>query len=114
MLATEADRRGPGLIAGLEELAGSGEKDSDRIEQLRVEAHGLKGAALVVGQERLAELAHLIEQHLADRVKQGTIEPGAAGMLVKATSAFSEGAQAAADGVTEPTAVGESLETLGG
>src|SRR4029453_13226528 len=53
MLAAEADRRCPAIIAGIEALAASGEKDPDRIEQLRVEAHGLKGAALVVGQERL-------------------------------------------------------------
>ena len=51
MLATEAERRTPTIITGLEELAASGEKDSARIEELRVEAHGLKGAALVVGQE---------------------------------------------------------------
>src|SRR4029453_11503996 len=56
MLAAEADRRCPAIIAGIEALAASGEKDPDRIEQLRVEAHGLKGAALVVGQERLRGL----------------------------------------------------------
>src|SRR5204863_8459536 len=55
MLAAEAERRGPTIIDGIQELATSGKKDPDRIEQMRVEAHGLKGAALVVGQERLAD-----------------------------------------------------------
>jgi chemotaxis protein histidine kinase CheA len=50
MLAAEAERRSPTIITGIEELATSGEKNSARIEELRVEAHGLKGAALVVGQ----------------------------------------------------------------
>jgi chemotaxis protein histidine kinase CheA len=112
MLAAESQRRGPVLISGLEELAGSGKKDPDRLEKLRVEAHGLKGAALVVGQERLAELARLIEQYLAGCVKKGRIEPGTAAKLVTAASAFSEGAQAAAEGVTEPAEVGRSLEAL--
>lgn len=114
MLAAEADRRGPALIGGVEELAGSGKKDPKRVEQLRVEAHGLKGAALVVGQNRLAELARLMENFLTASVEKGRIEPGSAATLVKAASAFSEGAQAAAEGVTEPAAVGESLSALGG
>lgn len=112
MLAAEADRRGPGLIGGIEELAASGKKDPDRVEELRSEAHGLKGAASVVGQDRLAELARLIEVFLADCAEKGTIEPGSAATLVTATSAFDEGAQAAAEGVAEPATVGESLEAL--
>ena len=71
MLATEAERRTPTIITGLEELAASGEKDSARIEELRVEAHGLKGAALVVGQDRLADLARELEEFLAGCVETG-------------------------------------------
>lgn len=112
MLAEESGRRGPTLISGLEELAGSGQKNPDRLEKLRAEAHGLKGAALVVGQERLAELARLIEQYLAASVERGRIEPAAAAKLVTAASAFNEGAQAAAEGVGEPAEVGRSLEAL--
>ena len=69
MLAAEAGRRTPTIIDGLEALAASGEKDSARIEELRVEAHGLKGAALVVGQDRLADLAKRMEQFLAGCVE---------------------------------------------
>ncbi len=113
MLATEADRRAPTIIDGVEALAGSGEKDSARIEELRVEAHGLKGAALVVGQTRLADLARKIEQFLSESVDSGRIEPGPAATIVAATSAFTEGAEAAAEGVGEPSSVGDSLEALG-
>jgi chemotaxis protein histidine kinase CheA len=112
MLAAEAERRTPTIITGLEELAASGEKDSSRIEQLRVEAHGLKGAALVVGQARLADLARELEQFLAGCVETGLIQPSSAGTLVAAASAFSEGAQAAAEGVGEPSSVRESLAAL--
>ena len=112
MLATEAERRCPTIITGVEELAASGEKDSGRVEELRVEAHGLKGAALVVGQERLAELAKLIEEFLAGCVDSGQINTANAAAVVSAASAFTEGAQAAAEGVGEPSSVRDSLQTL--
>jgi chemotaxis protein histidine kinase CheA len=112
MLATEAERRSPTIISGVEELAASDEADSARIEQLRVEAHGLKGAALVVGQARLADLARLIEQYLAGCVDSGRVTPAGAAAVVTATSAFTEGAQAAAEGVGEPSSVGDSLNAL--
>jgi HPt (histidine-containing phosphotransfer) domain-containing protein len=114
MLAAEAGRRTPTIIDGLEALAASGEKDSSRIEELRVEAHGLKGAALVVGQERLADLAKELEQFLAGCVETGEIKPAVAATLVAGASAFNEGAQAAAEGVPEPSSVGESLAALSG
>jgi chemotaxis protein histidine kinase CheA len=112
MLAAEAGRRTPAIIEGVEALASSGEKDPDRVEKLRVEAHGLKGAALVVGQNRLADLAKAMEQFLAGSVDTGRIKPGAAAALVAGASAFDEGAQAAAEGVAEPSSVGESLAAL--
>jgi chemotaxis protein histidine kinase CheA len=114
MLAAEADRRCPTIISGVEELASSGKRDSDRIEQLRVEAHGLKGAALVVGQERLADLGRGMEEFLAGCRKTGTIKPAAAASVVSAASAFNEGAHAAAEGVGEPSSVADSLEALRG
>jgi chemotaxis protein histidine kinase CheA len=112
MLASEADRRGPTIISGVEDLASSGKKDPDRIEQIRVEAHGLKGAALVVGQERLADLARLMEQFLADAKDSGQIQTASAAMLIAGASAFNEGAHAAAEGVGEPSSVGDSLAAL--
>src|SRR5829696_846410 len=108
MLASEAERRSPTIITGVEELAASGEKDPARIEELRVEAHGLKGAALVVGQERLAELAKLIERFLAGCVDSGRINLVSAAAVVTATSAFT----AAAQGVGEPSSVSDSLNAL--
>ena len=112
MLAAEAERRSPTIITGIEELAASGKKDSARIEDLRVEAHGLKGAASVVGKERLADLARLIEQFLARCVDSGRINPTGAAAVVTATSAFTEGAQAAAEGVVEPSSVSDCLDAL--
>src|SRR4051812_42144860 len=113
MLAAEAERRSPTIISGIEQLAVSDDSDPDRIEALRVEAHGLKGAALVVGQDRLADLARAIEQFLAEAVKSGQIKPGSAATIVSAASAFREGAHAAAEGVGEPSSVGNSLNALG-
>jgi chemotaxis protein histidine kinase CheA len=112
MLATEAERRGPNIITGIEQLAASGAEDSDRIEELRVEIHGLKGAALVVGQDRLADLARRIEQYLAGCVEAGSINTANAAAVITATSAFTEGAQAAAEGVGEPSSVRDSLAAL--
>jgi chemotaxis protein histidine kinase CheA len=112
MLAAEAERRSPTIIAGVEALASSGQKDSDRVEALRVEAHGLKGAALVVGQQRLADLARKIEEYLAGCVQSGRIKPGSAATVVAAASAFNEGAHAAAEGVGEPSSVSDSLQAL--
>ena len=112
MLASEADRRCQALIDGLEEMAAKSRKDSARLEELRGEAHGLKGAALVVGQERLAELSRMIELFLKDRVESGRITPTDAAKAIAAASALREGAEAAAEGVGEPSAVGESLEAL--
>jgi chemotaxis protein histidine kinase CheA len=114
MLAAEAQRRSPEIIAGVEELVASGDKDPDRIEELRVEAHGLKGAALVVEQNRLADLAKRMETFLAGAVESGRIAPSDAAKLIAAASAFSEGAQAAAEGVAEPSSIGESLRVLAG
>ena len=112
MLATEAERRSPAIISGIENLAASDVEDSTRIEELRVEAHGLKGAALVVGQERLADLARLIEEYLSACVDSGRINPANAAVVITATSAFTEGAQAAAEGVAEPSSVRDCLSAL--
>jgi hypothetical protein len=66
----------------------------------------------VVEQNRLADLARQIEQFLAGCVEAGEIKPGAAALLVAGASAFNEGAQAASEGVAEPSSVGESLAAL--
>ena len=112
MLAAESDRRSPAIIAGIEEIAASSKGDPDRVEELRVEAHGLKGAALVVGEDRLAELAKLIELFFVARGKSGKIDPSDAATVIAAVSALNEGAAASAESVGEPSAVGESLKAL--
>jgi len=112
MLATECDRRSVTIIEGVESLAESGDSAPERVEALRVEAHGLKGAALVVGQSRLAELALRIETILTTRIAPGTIDMDVAAKLVPATSALREGAQAAADDTEEPPSVASALDSL--
>jgi chemotaxis protein histidine kinase CheA len=112
MLAAETNRRAVAIIGGVEELAHSGASDPAKVEALRGEAHGLKGAASVVGQSRLAELAERIEVIFTERRDEGTIDIESAARLVAATSALHEGAEAAAERTTEPPAVGEALLSL--
>jgi chemotaxis protein histidine kinase CheA len=114
MLASETDRRGKTLVKGVKKLASSGKPDPEKVEALRVDAHGIKGAAMVVGQERLAELARGIEDALASRSESGEIDDGLADHIVTAVNALEEGTQAAANGAGEPPSVGESLKALGG
>jgi chemotaxis protein histidine kinase CheA len=114
MLASETDRRAGAIIEGVEELAGSGRSDSARVEELRVEAHGLKGAAMVVGQSRLGELAERLERFFAERTDSGRIERKEAATAVAAVSSLDEAAQAVAEGSPEPPSVTESLRRLDG
>jgi chemotaxis protein histidine kinase CheA len=112
MLASETDRRADTIIEGVGKLAGSGESDPARIEELRVEAHGLKGAALVVGQSRLGELAEQLERFFADHMDSGRIGPKEAAIAVAAVSSLDEAAKAVAEGGPEPPSVAESLRRL--
>jgi HPt (histidine-containing phosphotransfer) domain-containing protein len=112
MLASETDRRCGAIVEGVEELTRSERADSKRVEALRVEAHGLKGAALVVGQDRLADLAREIELSFAECQPKGKISVPLSAKLIAATSALHEGAQAVAEGLDEPTAVANSLAAL--
>jgi chemotaxis protein histidine kinase CheA len=114
MLAAETDRRSKAIIDGAKALAASGEPDSGAVESLRVEVHGLKGAAMVVGESRLAELALSLERLLADQKESGVIAPSMAAAVVTATAALREGADAAAEGLDEPPVVGEWLAKLAG
>jgi chemotaxis protein histidine kinase CheA len=114
MLASETDRRAGAIIEGVEELAGSGRSDSARVEELRVEAHGLKGAAMVVGQSRLGELAERLERFFAERTDSGRIGPKEAAIAVAAVSSLDEAAKAVAEGGPEPPSVTESIRRLDG
>jgi chemotaxis protein histidine kinase CheA len=112
MLASETDRRADTIIEGVEKLAASGESDSARVEELRIEAHGLKGAAMVVGQSRLGELAEQLERFFADRTDAGRIDPKEAAIAVAAVSSLDEAAKAVAEGGPEPPSVADSLRRL--
>jgi chemotaxis protein histidine kinase CheA len=112
MLASETDRRAGTIIKGVENLAGSGKSDPARIEELRVEAHGLKGAAMVVGQSRLGELAEQLERFFAERADSGRIDPKEAASAVAAVSSLDEAAKAAAERSPEPPSVAEALSRL--
>jgi chemotaxis protein histidine kinase CheA len=114
MLASETDRRAGTIIEGVEKLAGSGESDPARVEELRVEAHGLKGAAMVVGQSRLGELAEQLERFFVERIDSGRIELKEAATAVAAVSSLDEAAKAVAEGGPEPPSVAESLRRLRG
>jgi chemotaxis protein histidine kinase CheA len=114
MLATETDRRAPTITDGVKKVASGSEPDREAIEQVRVEVHGLKGAAGVVGQSRLAELALAIEVVLVQRIASGEIPEDLAGPIVAGAEALREGAQAAADGKPEPASVADALAALNG
>ena len=103
--AVEARRRSDVIAAGLE----TGTED---FEALRAEAHALKGTAAVVGLQRLAELAGLMESDLKDAAKAGQLREGRARQIVEAAKALGEGAEAAAEGNDEPPDVGRSLAQL--
>jgi HPt (histidine-containing phosphotransfer) domain-containing protein len=103
--AVEARRRCDVIAAGLE----TGTED---FEALRAEAHALKGTAGVVGLQRLAELAGLMESDLKDAAKAGQLREGRARQIAEAAKALAEGAEAAAEGNDEPPDVGRSLAQL--
>jgi chemotaxis protein histidine kinase CheA len=112
MLAAEADRRVPPFREGLERIAGAPEPDRDAVEALRVEIHGLKGAALVIGQDHLGALARRAEDAIAARLGAGTIGEDLAQKLGDAADAFGEGARAAAAGEPPPPSVAAARAAL--
>ena len=92
--------------------AKSGKPDPEKVEEMRIEVHGLKGAALVIGQDHLGRLAERAEQLIAARASEGTIDPELANKLVEAMEAFQAGAEAAAKGEPEPQSVPDALVAL--
>jgi chemotaxis protein histidine kinase CheA len=113
MLAKETERRTPAIIEGVQRHTEPAEPNGDGIEEIRVEAHGLKGAALVVGEKRLSELAREMEVALVQQIAPGTIDKKLADRLVKAAEAYREGVRAAANGDKEPKSVGKAIKSLG-
>jgi HPt (histidine-containing phosphotransfer) domain-containing protein len=103
--AQEARRRCDVISAGLD----TGTTD---FETLRAEAHALRGTAAVVGLQRLAELAGLMESDLKEATKSGMLRPARAQQISDASKALADGAAAAAEGNEEPPDVGRSLAQL--
>ena len=103
--AGEARRRCDVIAAGLQ----TGTTD---YEALRAECHALRGTAAVVGLQRLAELAGLMESDLAEAAKTGQLRETRVGQITDAAKALAEGAEAAASENEEPPDVGRSLAQL--
>ena len=112
MLAAEANRRVPPMKKSLKKLAKGSEPDPDAVEEIRVEVHGLKGAALVLGEQRLGQLAERAEQLLAANAADGALDPEFAAPVTEVMDAFQVGAEAAAAGEPEPPSVAEALVAL--
>jgi len=112
MLAAETERRSGPVIEGIRAVATAEHPDPKAVEGLRIEVHGMKGAAAVVGQPRIAELGARIEEILVDRSDGGRIEPPLAERLVDGVLAMDESARAAAAGKPEPPVLATALERL--
>lgn len=112
MLASEADRRVPAVRSGLRRLEELDSPDPGAVEEIRTEVHGLKGAAMVIGEDQLGRLAERAEKLLAARVEPGTIDAGLSHRLIAAVDAFHEGAAAAAEGRPQPDSVAQALGAL--
>lgn len=112
MLAAEADRRVPAILDGIAAAVGSDGPATETLEAIRIDAHGLKGAALVVGQQRLGDLAALMERRLADRIEAGPIKEEEAELIAGAAAALRDAAHAAANGEPEPPQLEASIAAL--
>lgn len=108
LLATEAERRTPMLIEAAGRII-AGEGTDEDAETIRAESHGLKGAASVIGQTTLAELAEMMERHVVVAGGPSAIDADA---ILTAARAFLVGAQAAAAAEPEPVAVAASITAL--
>jgi HPt (histidine-containing phosphotransfer) domain-containing protein len=113
-LVDEGRRREGRLADGAQRAidAGSGDDVRAALEEIRAEAHALKGAAAVVGQTRLFELARALEDLILDAIAAGSLSQRRAAAIADAAHAFVEGAVASADGASEPESVRHSIDNL--
>ncbi len=111
-LADEGKRRESRLADGALRASEGGPGVLEALEELRTEAHALKGAAAVVGQSRLFELGRALEDRLVAAIEDGSLERGQAEAIARAARAYVEGAEAAAEGTAEPPSVLASIEDL--
>ncbi len=111
-LADEGKRREGRLAEGARQASEGGPGARDALEELRTEAHALKGAAAVVGQTRLFELGRALEDKLVAAIEDGSISRDQADSIARAAHAYVEGAEAAAEGGAEPPSVMASIDDL--
>jgi HPt (histidine-containing phosphotransfer) domain-containing protein len=111
-LVDESRRREGRLADGAKRASEDGPRARDMLEELRTEAHALKGAAAVLGQTRLFELGRALEDELATAAEDGKLGPRKADAIGRGARAYVEGAEAAAKGGTVPPSVMASIEDL--
>jgi HPt (histidine-containing phosphotransfer) domain-containing protein len=111
-LVDEGRRRYGRLADGARRASEGGPGAHDELEELRTEAHALKGAAAVLGQTRLFELGRALETELIAAIEDGTLPRAKAEAIDRGARAYVEGAKAAAEGHAEPPSVIASIEDL--
>ena len=112
MFARETDRRVGVILEDCVAVSSAASPSTELAESVRAEAHSLRGAAGVIGQERLAELAEAIERAVAPRTESGGLDAILADDVAAAARALREGAIAAAQDAPEPASVEEGLAAL--
>ncbi len=111
-LVEEGKRRKGRIADAARRASEGGESVPEALEELRAEAHALKGAAAVVGVTRLFELGRALEEPLLEAIEDGALSSEHARIVSRAARAYVEGAEAAAAGEAEPASVADSIEEL--
>src|SRR5713226_3744404 len=111
-LVDEGRRRYGRLSDGARLASEGGPGALEELEELRTEAHALKGAAAVLGQTRLFELGRAIEAELVAAIEDGALSRERAEAINRGARAYVEGAEAVAKGAAEPASVNASIEDL--
>ena len=111
-LVDEGRRREGRLTEAAKRATGGHDAAPAALEELRAEAHALKGAAAVVGQPRLFELGKALEDLAMDAIAGGSLSLRRAEAVERAAHAYVEGAEAAAGGQKEPPSIATSMDDL--
>src|ERR1044072_6439846 len=97
-LVDEGRRREERLAEAAGRPTGGDDGAGEALEEIRAEAHALKGAAAVVGVPRLFELGKALEDLANDAIAGGSLSMRRAGAIERAGHAHAAGAQASASG----------------
>jgi HPt (histidine-containing phosphotransfer) domain-containing protein len=111
-LVDEGRRREGRLAEAARRATGGNDGAGEALEEIRAEAHALKGAAAVVGAPRLFELGKALENLVMDAIAGGSLSLRRAEAIERAAHAFVEGAEASATGEPEPASVAASMDDL--